>query len=100
MCDVQPDYLSVLHTFLKHHSGFLTALLKGIFVETHKLRCPTVKLAIGPKVIPRGPMTHLLAKGPCKLCFHRKQAKKTKPFTSLDGNRLTGWENTHQQKTN
>lgn len=55
MCDVQPDYLSVLHTFLKHHSGFLTALLKGIFVETHKLRCPTVKLAIGPKVIPEDP---------------------------------------------
>lgn len=39
MCGVQPDFLSVLHTFLKHHSGFLMVLLKGIFVETHKLRC-------------------------------------------------------------
>lgn len=97
MCEV-PDYLSVLHTFLKHHSGFLTALLRGIFVETHRLRFTITKLAMGPEVIPRGPMTHLLAKGPCTLCFHRKQAKKTKIFHlsgCLHDNGLTGWENAH-----
>lgn len=80
MCEVQPDYLPVLHTFLKSRSGFIT-VLKGGFVETHELRCLTTELAKGPKVISRGPKAHLLAQGPHN---RNRPAKKAESFTPLD----------------
>ena len=82
--ELQPDCLSIQHTFLKSHSGILTVLLKVVFVETHRLRCLSTELAVGQKVVTRGPMDHLLAQGPRNLCFRKKPAKKTKSFTPLD----------------
>lgn len=31
LCEAPPDYLPILHTFLKSHLGFLTVLLRGVF---------------------------------------------------------------------
>lgn len=72
-------------------------------METHKLRCLTTELAMGPKVITRGPTVHLLPREPCNLCFHKKPAKTTKSSMPPDVCMITcyqGGKNTHQQKTN